>query len=175
MSQSPVRLYLIAYSFVVTLAFIGAVVYGIRAASPDRVKTLDVEQLNIVEPDGTLRLVISNRAQFPGAIIRGQEFPHESRQDVAGMLFYNDEKTENGGLIFNGKKKANEKPSAGLSLTFDKYEQDQILQLAAYEQNGEEFSGLVISDRPERSIKEDFSEQVQIKAMPENERNALIW
>ncbi len=90
------------------------------------------------------------------------------------MLFYNDEKTENGGLIFNGQKKAKQKPSAGLSLTFDKYEQDQLLQLAAYEQNGEEFSGLVISDRPERSIKEDFSEHAQIKAMPENERNALM-
>ncbi len=72
MSQTSASRYLVAYSFVVTLAFIGAVVYGVRAASPDKVKTLDIERLNIVEPDGTLRLVISNRARFPGAIIRGQ-------------------------------------------------------------------------------------------------------
>lgn len=173
-SQTTVSRYLVAYSFVVTLAFIGSVIYGVRAASRTSFKDLEVERLNIVEPDGSLRLVISNRARFPGAIIRGQEFPHESRRDVAGMLFYNDEKTENGGLIFNGQKKADQKPSAGLSLTFDKYEQDQLLQLAAYEQNGQEFSGLVISDRPERSIKEDFSEHATIKNMPENERNALM-
>ena len=48
-------------------------------------------------------MVISNKADFPGIIIKGKETPHPDRK-TAGMLFFNDEGTENGGLIFGGSK-----------------------------------------------------------------------
>ena len=57
-----------------------------------------VHRINVVEPDGTLRMVISNHAQLPGIIVHGRERPFDRPQ--AGMLFYNDEGSENGGLIF---------------------------------------------------------------------------
>jgi len=38
---------------------------------------LDVKRINLLEPDGTLRLVISNRANFPGLIVKGKEYPHD--------------------------------------------------------------------------------------------------
>jgi hypothetical protein len=59
-----------------------------------------VQRINVVEPDGTLRLVISNQAVFPGVIINGKEYPHEDRKS-AGILFST---RENGGLIFGGLK-----------------------------------------------------------------------
>ena len=58
---------------------------------------IDVQRINVREPDGTLRMVISNHAHLPGIITRSKEVPQTNRP-YAGMLFYNDEGTENGGL-----------------------------------------------------------------------------
>jgi hypothetical protein len=56
--------------------------------SADREKTkfgeIAVLRLNIVEPDGTLRMVISDKARFPGIILHGTEHPHPNRKS-AGM------------------------------------------------------------------------------------------
>src|ERR1700732_859217 len=65
---------------------------------------LDVQRINVREPDGTLRMTISNSAKAPGLIFKGQEHPFPNRQ-AAGILFFNDEGTETGGLLFGGAKK----------------------------------------------------------------------
>src|SRR5580704_2495534 len=96
--------FLAIYSGVLTVAF--AVVVLAAFAESRRKQTfdeIDVHRINVIEPDGTLRLVISNKAEFPGIIIKGKETPHPDRK-TAGMLFFNDEATENGGLIFGGSK-----------------------------------------------------------------------
>ena len=49
----------------------------------------------------------------------------------AGMIVYNDEGTENGGLIFSGKKNdKGEIVDSGASLSFDRYGAGQTVQLA---------------------------------------------
>ena len=90
---------------------------------------ITVGRINVEEPDGTRRLVISNRAQFPGHFLQGKETPRPDRKACAGMLFINDEGTEDGGLIFNGGEAPGGHIGAGLSLTFDRFRQDQSLQL----------------------------------------------
>src|ERR1700729_3358606 len=62
---------------------------------------IDVQRINIREPDGTLRMTISNAATAPGLIFKGTEHPFPNRQ-AAGILFFNDEGSENGGLLFWG-------------------------------------------------------------------------
>ena len=59
------------------------------------------------------------------------------------MIFYNDEGTEDGGLIFSGKKE-NGKVSAVGSLTFDQYEQDQTIALQYIDDSGQRRAGLAI-------------------------------
>src|SRR5215469_16069479 len=51
---------------------------------------VDVQRINVREPDGTLRMVISNTATEPGTVVKGKERPHPNRRS-AGILFYNDE------------------------------------------------------------------------------------
>jgi hypothetical protein len=60
--------------------------------------TLNVQRLNIVDPDGTLRLIIANRARLPGAIIRGKTYPR-SIDNAAGMVFLDTRGEETGGLV----------------------------------------------------------------------------
>ncbi|MBB3856580.1 hypothetical protein [Xanthomonas arboricola] len=105
---------------------------------------LDVQRINIREPDGTIRLSLSNRANFPGAIVRNEEHAHP--RDVAGMLFFNDEGTESGGLIYSGAEGSTGQPSSGLSLTFDRYQQDQQVQLLGVDDEGKHYGGLSFND-----------------------------
>ncbi len=113
---------------------------------PTHFDEIDVGRINVREPDGTLRLVISNRAQFPGTPWKGGEVPRPDRKEFAGMLFVNDEGTENGGLIQKGLVGPDGKPSAGLSLTFDRFRQDQVIQLLHAEDGGRVRSMLAIND-----------------------------
>lgn len=106
--------------------------------------SIDAQRINIREPDGTLRLTISNRTSFPGAFFKNKEVKHP--RDMAGFLFFNDEGTEQGGLIYNGRLGDNGKPSSGLSLTFDRYQQDQQMQLLGVDDDGTHFAGLTFND-----------------------------
>ena len=79
---------MVAYAGVLTAAFAITVLCGFapRAA---RFDTLQVQRIDVAEPDGTLPTVISNDAPLPGIIVRGKEQSFERPQ--AGILFYNDE------------------------------------------------------------------------------------
>jgi hypothetical protein len=141
--------FLIVYSAVVTAALAVIVLAGFaEQKSRTRFSEIDVERINVVEPDGTLRMVISNKSEFPGAIFRGKEYPHVDRK-TAGILFFNDEGTENGGLIFGGAKDANGRVEGNGHLSFDQYEQDQVFTIDAGEENGQRTSALAVWDRPD--------------------------
>lgn len=90
--------------------------------------TIDVERINIVEKDGTVKMVITNVEHFPtkGDTINSMVF-HE-RKKRSGMLFFNEDGIECGGFIYDGTKKENGH-SSGLSLTYDQYDGDQVMQL----------------------------------------------
>ncbi|MCL1049675.1 hypothetical protein L2755_08590 [Shewanella abyssi] len=78
---------------------------------------------------------------------------------MAGMLFFNDEGTENGGLIFNGALKEDETVSSGVSLTFDRYQQDQQMQLLGVDAGGKHFAGLTFSDVSDGIERPAFSDK----------------
>ena len=122
------------------------------AALPVKLDELTVSRLNIVEPDGTPRMILASRAKFPGAPVRGKEIARPDRSDVAGLLFVNDEGTENGGLVQNGRLDASGKVVAGLSLTFDRFRQDQVVQVKLDEGGDEVNAGLVINDVPSYKV-----------------------
>jgi hypothetical protein len=107
---------------------------------------IDVQRINIVEPDGKLRMVVSNRARSIGPIYKGTPFgyPGGSRP---GIIFFNDEETENGGLSFSGSQDSAGNYSAWAGLSFDQFNQDQILYLQYADENGRRRAGLTVADR----------------------------
>ena len=121
-----------------------------KQPGPTQFNAITAQRIDIVEPNGTLRMVISNRAKLPGVIVKGKEQAKFDRPQ-AGMIFYNDEGSENGGLIFGGRK--NEKGQvvdSGGSLSFDKYGENQIIQLAGVDDSTDRFAGLAVSDNNRR-------------------------
>ena len=138
--------FLAIYSGVLTLVFGVTVLSGFSIGNkPATFDQINVHRINVVEPDGTLRMVISNHAQLPGIIVRGKEQPFARPQ--AGMLFYNDEGSENGGLIFGGRRNAKgEVVDSGGSLSFDKYGANQVVQLIGVDDKDDRFAGLSVTD-----------------------------
>src|SRR5882757_6166576 len=121
---------LITYSAVLSTTFAVVLLIGAKSHGNRTFDEIQVHRLNLVEPDGTLRMVISDRDRMPGVIVKGKESPKADRPG-AGMLFYNDEGSENGGLVFGGHRNdKGEIVDSGGSLTFDKYGASQIVQLA---------------------------------------------
>jgi hypothetical protein len=166
--------FLIIYSGVLTavvaVTFLGGLVTQRQKSKFDEI---NVQRINVWETDGTLRMVISNKARFPGLVIKGKEYPHTRPQ--AGMLFFNDEGTENGGLIFSGHKDKDGKViESGGSLTFDQYEQDQIVQIEGSHDSNGHFAGLMVFDRPDRPIEKDLQESPRIESMSPVEREKLM-
>jgi len=126
-----------------------AVLAGAREpARHARFDEITVGRINIVEPDGTRRIILSNKAQFPGDFTEGRENARPDRRSFAGMLFINEEGTENGGLIQKGGIGADGKVDSGLSLTFDRFRQDQTVQLINTDSASHQMSGLRINDVP---------------------------
>ncbi|GGC66057.1 hypothetical protein [Undibacterium terreum] len=113
---------------------------------------ITVGRINVVEPDGSKRLIISNRAQFPGDFEQGKENPRPDRRSFAGMIFLDEEGNENGGFIQNGSQTPDGKIRAGLSLTFDRYRQDQALQLVHNSDENRAFSSIQINDVPSYKV-----------------------
>ena len=169
---------LVLYSGVLTIAAAASMTSGAIAgqgttAQATKFGEIDVERINIREPDGTLRMVISNTARTPGIYVRGVERPHPSGRRSAGMLFFNDEGTENGGLSFGGRRGPNGQVSGGGHISFDQYEQDQVIQLTQNEQNGRRWAAMVVRDVPDAPL--DFDLAQRITAMPEGpERTAAL-
>ncbi len=138
---------LLVYSGVLTAVLCVVLLAGATSTKKSSFDEIDVRQINLVEPDGTLRLVIADKANFPGLIVKGKEYPHD--RQTAGMLFFNDEGKENGGLIFGGSKDKEGKVQSWGHLSFDQYMGDQVAVLNAEEEDGRRHSGLEFVDEPD--------------------------
>jgi hypothetical protein len=158
------------YSGVLTAALAVAMLGG---AGPLKGKvTLDeltVQRINVVGQDGRPRLILANRERMPGLIRNGAEVPHKTRK-AAGMLFYNEEGAELGGLIFGGQKGPDGKVEQGGSLTFDQYNQDQVVQFTHQANRNIRYSGLAVFDRPVAR----FDPDAELKKNPGLTREQIV-
>ncbi|HYD45135.1 MAG TPA: hypothetical protein VEA79_07720 [Phenylobacterium sp.] len=164
---------LLGYSVVMTTAMAG--LFATQAISqPDKqvFGEIDVQRINVREKDGTLRLVISNTSRMPGIIHKGVNHPHPNRE-TAGILFFNEEGTENGGISFGGRRDAQGRViGSGGHLSFDQFEQDQVVALNHSESpDGTRRAGLSITDRPEKPL--PFEAMGKLAKATPAEREAL--
>lgn len=126
-----------------------------QAVSQQRQMTLEkltVQRLDVVEPDGTPRFIVSNSATQPGLIWGNKEFKHHSREG-GGVLFFNRQGDEVGGMHFDGRPTPDGWRASG-GIMFDQYKQDQTVGLTYSDQSGQRQAGLRVWDRPEWNMGE---------------------
>lgn len=123
---------------------------------------IDVQRINIVEPDGTVKMIITNVDKFPNGDTQINDRPtNADRKKRSGMLFFNEDGIEAGGFIYDGAL-TEKGHSAGLSLTFDQYDGDQVMQLLTTDsRQGDRrriSSSLVFMDRSEKESQQKTME-----------------
>lgn len=125
---------------------------------------IDAERINIVEPNGMYRMVISNRPRSIGPIYKGKPFGYKGG-GRPGIIFFNDEGTENGGLTFTGSRGADGKYAASTHMSFDQFNSDQVLNLDYSDNNGRRQVGFSVNDRADFDIYDFVKERDSIMAM----------
>jgi hypothetical protein len=132
------------YAVATTLAL--AVVALTAAKSPNTQSELTVERINIVDPSGVSRLVISNAEHFPLPKLGGKEYPRAVHP--AGIVFYDAKGSEVGGLAITDASMG--KVSA---LAFDYPNYDAIGMLTRVSPDGKSaVAGLHINSRPPKDL-----------------------
>jgi hypothetical protein len=111
-------------------------------------------------------MVISNRPRSIGPIYKGKPFGYPGG-GRPGIIFFNDEGTENGGLTFTGKKNPDGTYAASSGFSFDQFNQDQILYFQYAEENGRRRTGFTIADRADADIYDMVQERDSIMKLPE--------
>jgi hypothetical protein len=156
------------YSMFMTVALgvIALAAFRQQPAQKTKFIEIDVERINIVEPDGKLRMVISNRPRSIGPIYKGKPFGYAGGTRP-GLIFFNDEGTENGGMTITGSRGADGRYRASSSWSFDQFDQDQILTLQYSDNNGQRRTGFTVADRAEVNIYDLVVARDSINLMPD--------
>ena len=132
------------YSITLTLLLAFIIASGFQSSnSNQKFNEITVERINIIEPDGQLKMVISNQhRQHPG-MHNGKNL--DPRERPPGIIFFNEEQDEVGGLAFYGNK---EDGGNNIYLSFDQFKNDQIMQLKqSTNTNGDNQYGLQLWER----------------------------
>jgi len=121
-----------------------------------RFDVITAERINIVDADGKPRLAISNTARFPDAVVRGKSYKR-SIGDNAGVLFYDVDGTETGGLL---SAKAAWGRSAALIFDYTNPPTDGVGIFRIESVDGKTYSaGLSVVDRRPHALAENENSQ----------------
>jgi hypothetical protein len=107
------------------------------------------ERLDIVDANGTLRMVISNKDRMHPGVIEGRTI--DRPRPVAGMLFFNESGDEVGGLTYTGVE-TNGARRANAGLMFDQFKQDQTIGISYSEGAGRRSAGFQVWDRADTGL-----------------------
>ncbi|HXT68825.1 MAG TPA: hypothetical protein VN700_03670 [Vicinamibacterales bacterium] len=105
---------------------------------------ITVQRLNVVDANGTLRMVLAGKDRMHPGVMDGVTI--DRPRPVAGMLFFNDEGDEVGGLTYTGTV-ANGRGRANAGIMFDQIKQDQTVGISYSESNGQRSAGFQVWDR----------------------------
>jgi hypothetical protein len=168
--------FLAAYSGILTLVFLLTILTGFARVAPTQsFDEITVHRLNVVEPDGTIRLIVTNKASSPGIYIKNKEYPHPSGRKGAALLFFDDDGTEDGGISYGISKDASGKVlGSDGHLSFDQYMQDQIFTIDAGRDGDKKFSLLRMDDRGDYSILDALDIFARIHKLPDDQRADAI-
>jgi hypothetical protein len=162
------------YAGMLTLIIVVAGLFAFTNHSTTHFKEISAERINILENNGQLRMVLSNKDRSPENLAFGKPItPPIPGGNRPGIIFYNDEGTENGGLVFMGHKDSTGKYEATGHLSFDQYNQNQVLYLSYNDENGDQNTGLHIDDWQTSpsfwDFRASYKKAQQLPAGPEKE------
>lgn len=127
------------YSGLITLALL-LLLYSFKTAN-ETFEELTVKRINIVDENGTARMVISNQERMEPPIIMGKKY--ERSLNPAGIIFYDENGNECGGIAISKTQ-----DNSTYALAFDYSNADAIGLFSQQNSNSNAYrSGLTIKDK----------------------------
>jgi hypothetical protein len=163
--------FLVAYAIVSTLfiSFLALSSFGKK----DKIENFDeliVKKLTVIGEDNLPRMVLSNENRQHSGRMNGKEWA--KRERPSGIIFFNNQGDECGGLVYQAKVKEG-KTISGMSFTMDNYKDDQVLQILndEYYAEGKTFieRGISINQFPEGTNIDDRNKKLEeLKAIKDD-------
>ncbi len=134
---------------------------------------LTVERINIVDGTGKTRVILANADRFPDPMVRGKPVPR-SIHTSAGLLFYDNDGNEAGGLATSRGPKGHE--LAALILDYGHQPTDGIGLVKSESPDGKHYTaGLTIADRlPYKPGDIETSEGISRIWLANSDRDAVL-
>lgn len=160
------KIYAVVSTLVFALIFLTAFTWQTKN---QKFGEIDVERINVVEKDGKLDMVISNRERQHPGISNGKLIERKSGRSP-GMIFFDQTGDEMGGLLFgdNGGK------GHFGSFTWDKAQNDQTIGFRHLESDSGEYeTGLYMWQPPNITSEEELAKRAEVrKITDETKRKA---
>jgi hypothetical protein len=135
----------------ITLVLLASLVLSGFRQTTTRFGEISAERINIVDGSGKTVMAIANKARIAGPVVAGKAYPvaiSDGREHMAGMIFFNQDGDEMGGLVFNSFRLPNGKAAGIGHLSFDRFQDNQVVALQYKENATSVQAGLTIYDRP---------------------------
>lgn len=130
-----------------------------------------VKKITVVGEDNLPRMVLSNETRQNPGRMNGKEWA--KRERPSGIIFFNNQGDECGGLIYQAKEKDG-KIISGMSFTMDNYKDDQVLQILndEYYADGKAFieRGISINQYPVGTNLDDRNKKLEELNKIKNEK-----
>jgi hypothetical protein len=170
--------FLMAYAVASTL-FISFLALS-SFSSNDRINKFDeieVKKITVLGEDNLPRIVLSNESRQHSGRFNGKDM--EKRERPSGIIFFNNQGDECGGLVHQSKIKDG-KTTSGMSFTMDNYNDDQVVQILndEYYADGKAYiqRGININQYPIGSNMEERNKKIEEikKITDKTERNLKL-
>jgi len=159
------------YAVASTLVFSLLLITTFKTENKKKFQEIDVERINIVEKDGSLKMVISNQERQHPGIANGKIIKRETPRPP-GMLFFNQVGDEMGGLVFGD----NGENAHWGGLTFDKFGGDQTMGFRYLESgNGSYSAGLQMWQQPKITGEEMLEKIDSVRKINDKEQRKVAW
>lgn len=165
------KIYVLALTVLNIFILFTALKYKIQ---PTHFEEIDAERINIVGTNGKPVMALSNKRLIPGPAMNGKVYPKEyadGRELFSGIIFFNEQGDEVGGLIYNGFKK-DSGYYAMEHLSFDQWKQNQVVAMQYLDNGKSKRAGLRVWDRPKVPLDEIFD---RYKAKNGAQKNSPVY
>jgi len=132
----------------------------------ERFEEIDVERINIIGVGGKPVMTISNKRLIPGVSVNGKTYPKEfsdGREFYSGIIFFNEQGDEVGGLIYNGWPKEDSGYFAIEHLSFDQWKQNQVVAMQYIDNGNSRRAGLRVWDRPDNVTMDEIFDRYKAR------------
>lgn len=166
------RLMVYGLSAVCALALLGAASSFTRDGSFD---VLNVHRINVLDDNGTLRLVIANKDHFPPPMMHGKPFAvgYRSISTMPAFIFYNAQGDEQGGLVWSGGRHGSHYSQSAF-FDWDQYEQNDAMGVSYSDVDGRRSAGIEGTEHETTPIDVVFREMLAAERGKSAQERAAI-